>query len=39
LNFTMAFLESVVADVPCFDLGFKPTEEIVAFVRAFDSSV
>jgi len=39
LNFTMAFLESVVAGVPCFDLGFQPTEEIVAFVRAFDSSV
>lgn len=37
LNFTMAFLERLVTSVPCFELGFQPTEEIVAFVRALDS--
>lgn len=34
LDFTVSFLERLAGAVPCYELGFTPTEEIVAFVRA-----
>jgi hypothetical protein len=33
LEFTLAFIESVVGRVPCFELGFAPTPSVVEFVR------
>lgn len=39
LDFTVGFLQRLCDAVPCYDLGFKPTEEIVAFVRGLNGSV
>lgn len=38
LDFTVGFLQRLCAAVPCRDLGFRPTEEIVAFVRRLNGS-
>ncbi|HXK44026.1 MAG TPA: hypothetical protein PKV82_14495, partial [Anaerolineae bacterium] len=38
LDFTLSFLQRLCAAIPCYELGFRPTEEIVAFVRGLNGS-
>lgn len=33
LSFTLAFLEDVAHQVPCYELGYVPTSDIIEFVR------
>lgn len=38
MEFTVAFLEDLCRAVPCYDLGFQPTEAVVDFVRTLNDS-
>lgn len=38
LDFTLSFLQRLCAATPCYELGFRPTEEVVAFVRGLNGS-
>jgi len=38
LDFTLSFLQRLCAAIPCYELGFRPTEEVVAFVRGLNGS-
>ena len=33
LNFTLGFLESVVKEMPCYELKFKPDKSVVEFIQ------
>ena len=33
MNFTLGFASEIIEDIPCYELAFKPDEDIIDFVR------